>query len=137
DKSARLATEALAVYFRREFGYDALQFAANDIPDPRDRVYLLSVERYPGWLGVGAFCFRWREYTNIPPTLAASWFWLHPFIRRCGVLSSLWGGFRELYGDFVCERPLSKSMENFLQKRGECLRCGRRRDCERCTGQVQ
>lgn len=130
-KSARLAVDALAKYFRREFNYDFVQYEANEITDDRDRVYLLTVNRYSHWLGVGSICFRWREWTDAPHRLALSWLWINPFLRRKGIVSLYWDGFRNLYGDFLVEPPLSPAMKAFLAKRKECWWCGRACMCDK------
>ncbi len=124
-KTAREATETLAYYFRREFGYDFVQYSAQEDADPRDRVFLWTVNRYSYHAGIGAACFRWREYDNAAPRLSLAWVWIHPYLRRHGILTGHWDYFRALYGDFLVEPPLSHPMKAFINKRGECWRCGR------------
>jgi hypothetical protein len=48
------------------------------------------------------------------------------------MLSTAWPYFRKLYGDFPCEPPLSRAMQNFLASRGECAICGRASACSYC-----
>lgn len=128
-KSARLAVDVMARYFRREFSYDFVQYEANEISHSRDRIFLLTVNRYSHRLGVGAICFRWRVWRDAPPCLALAWVWINPFLRRKGILSTYWEAFRTLYGDFLCEPPLSPAMKTFLAKRNECWKCGRQCMC--------
>lgn len=132
-RPVRLAVAVLARYFHREFRYDFPLYDVDEPTDARDRVYLLHRENLNtpggGRFGVGAFCFRWRDWTNAPHGLALSWLWLNPFVRNAGILSKLWPTFREVHGDFLTETPLSKAMDSFLKKRGECWRCGRHCTC--------
>jgi hypothetical protein len=129
-KSARLAVEVIAKYFRREFEYDFPQYEANEITNIRDRIYLMTLNRYSYWLGVGAVCFRWRQWTNAPHGLALAWLWINPFLRRKGILSVYWDAFRKLHGDFLMEPPLSPAMKAFVGKRNECWKCGRKCKCQ-------
>jgi hypothetical protein len=121
----RRATETLARYFQREFGYDFLQYSEDERGDSRDRVYLWTRDDCMFHSAVGAACFRWRDYSNAPHGLALAWIWLHPYLRRQGILSAHWEYFRARHGDFYVETPLSPAMEAFLKVRGECARCGR------------
>ena len=129
-KSARLAVDVIARYFQREFNYGFLQYEANEISDPRDRIYLLTVNRHTHLLGVGAICFRWREWKDASYRLGLAWLWINPFLRRKGILSVYWDAFRNLHGDFFIEQPMSVAMDAFLCKRGECWLCGRECRCE-------
>jgi hypothetical protein len=125
----RRAVETLARYFQREFCYDFIQYGATERSDPRDRVFLWTQDSYTYHAAIGAICFRWREYRDTPPGLAVAWVWIHPYLRRRGILAGHWGFFRDTYGDFYIERPLSPAMQAFLTSRGECLRCGRTCHC--------
>jgi hypothetical protein len=132
-KSIRLATEILAAYFRREFDYDSRQYDHDEETDDADRIFLIQGgEMYCQRLAVGAICFRWREYRDGRHGLALSWIWLHPYLRRTGLLTKCWGHLRNLYGDFLVAQPLSKAMKEFLKKHGECWFCGRTHSCKYC-----
>jgi hypothetical protein len=120
DRAAARHVERFAHYFRREFGYDFVQFEAhedvrwtarpqNDDPHP----YLIA---YRNRL-VGAACFRWRVYTNVAPTWWLAWIWLHPYARRRGVLTQAWPIFTADHPGFFVEPPLSTAMEGFLTAR--------------------
>ena len=114
---ARKATEIIAYYFRREFGYDVPPYTAHEDGDGRDRIFLLTQEKdWESEYAVGAIVFRWRSYRNAPEQLVLSWVWIHPFLRRQGILTAYWDIFRKHYGDFHVEPPLSKAMESFLKK---------------------
>jgi hypothetical protein len=124
-KPARRAVETLARYFQREFGYDLIQYSADEASDPRDRVFLWLEDRCGSYEAIGAACFRWREWENVPHGLGLAWIWIHPYLRRHGILGAHWDFFRHLYGDFSVEPPLSPAMKAFLAARNECWRCGR------------
>lgn len=114
---ARKATEVIGYYFRREFRYDFPPYQAHEDGDVRDRVFLLTQqEDWETEYAVGAIVFRWRKYSNAPEQLVLSWVWIHPFLRRQGILAAYWGIFRKHYGDFHVESPLSKAMKAFLEK---------------------
>jgi hypothetical protein len=121
---ARDATEVIAYYFRREFGYDFPGYGADETQDNRDRIFLLvegeeywNEERY----AVGAIVFRWRKYSNAPERLVLAWTWIHPFLRQTGIFTTYWNIFRELYGDFYVEPPYSPAMRSFLAKMNASL----------------
>ncbi len=113
----RNAVEVIAYYFRREFDYDFPGYEAYGDNNRRDRIFVLTQGSYERVV-VGVIVFRWREYTNAPHQLVLSWLWIHPFLRRKGILTSYWPIFRKLYGKFRIEQPLSKAMRAFLQKMG-------------------
>jgi hypothetical protein len=134
-KGARKATETIACYFRREFGYDFVQYSSEEQTDTRDRVILLTQNRYETKSAIGVICFRWRKYSNAPEGLALAWLWIHPYLRNRGILSAYWPIFREAYGAFHVEPPLSSAMKGLLRKMGECPRCGVNRLCSDCEPQ--
>ncbi len=114
---ARKATEIIGYYFRREFGYDFPPYNAHEDGDVRDRVFLLTQEEdWETEYAVGAIVFRWRKYTNASEQLVLSWVWIHPFLRRQGILTAYLGTFRKHYGDFQVDSPHSKAMKAFLEK---------------------
>jgi hypothetical protein len=127
--AVRRAVETLARYFQREFRYDFIQYSANQPGDSRDHTFLWTRDDVTHHEGVGAICFRWREYSNVPHGLAVAWVWIHPYLRRQRILASHWDCFRRVYGDFYVEPPLSSAMKAFLESRGECCRCGRTCHC--------
>ena len=131
-KSARKAAETLAYYFKREFQYDSIQYYHLESTGKRDRIILLTHSYHDHKAALGIICFRWRDYENAPHGLALAWLWLHPYIRRKGVLAAYWPFFRGAYGDYYVEPPISKAMGEFLAKMGECPRCGTRRVCKQC-----
>ena len=114
---ARKAAEIIAYYFRREFHYDGPAYVANDNGDVRDRLFLfIQEEDWETHSVVGAIGFRWEKYTDAPEQLVLSWVWIHPFLRRQGILTTYWDLFKKLYGDFRVQPPRSPAMEAFLEK---------------------
>lgn len=124
----RRAVWLLAVYFRREFGYDFLQYGhCGHENDPRHVAFLwLGGERIrlarngfaSDRIAVGACCFRWREWREGQPTYALQWVWFHPFARRRGFLADCWPAFCAAFSPFYVEGPLSHAMRGFLLKMG-------------------
>ena len=104
----------MAIYFRREFGYDVVPWTTDEDAldtEHRPNAFLFYAEPSVGGIGVGATCFRWRE-----SYWAMQWAWMHPYARNHGLLSAVWPFFRSIYGEFDMEKPLSKAMEGFLAK---------------------
>lgn len=116
--SHRRAVFRFAQYFRREMGYDFVQYGLDgEEDDPHCTAYLWQSmsARY----GIeapcyGAACFREREEGG--PAL--QWVWIHPYLRRKGLLSDAWNMFEERHPRFAVELPLSPAMLAFLEKRG-------------------
>jgi hypothetical protein len=95
-KMLRQAVEQMAYYFRREFGYDFVQYSSEE-EDDGHRAYLWVL---PGTLengkvkAVGACCFRWRGWDGAPASYGLQWIWLHPHERRKGRLTEAWPYFQ-------------------------------------------
>lgn len=112
----RKAVETLARYFKREEDYDFLQYTAAE-KDPIDIAFLWTPPETAGLTGlivpcVGACCFRKEE------TWRLDWVWIHPFCRRRKLLTGAWPKFKEQFGEFDIEPPLSEAMEKALEKLG-------------------
>jgi hypothetical protein len=73
---------------------------------------------------VGACAFRWREYSDAPAAWALQWVWVCPKARRTGVLRARWRSFRERYGDFHIEPPVSAAMQGFVRAMGDAALLG-------------
>lgn len=119
DKSAityKKALESIAWYFKREFGYDFVQYTAGVSID-RDVPILFLNSDYIRYECIGGLHLVWHQEIN---SYILHWVWLHPFIRRSGLLSALWPTLREQYGAFIVDTPLSRAMNSFLIKRKEC-----------------
>jgi hypothetical protein len=103
--------------FRREEGYDFVQWNSHDgDDDPHVHGFLMSDAE--GRI-LGAISFRWREPRDEPAFWGLQWVWIAPKMRRRGILSSRWAVFRERFGDFVVESPVSETMQAFLSKHGD------------------
>lgn len=115
---ARMATEVIAYYFKREFGYDFVGYKADEDQDKKDRIFLLLEGDYRDeeYNAVGAIVFRWRKYSDAPEQRVLDWTWIHPFLRGTGIFTDYWNIFRDIYGDFRVEPPHSKAMHAFLVK---------------------
>ena len=109
------AVEAFAYYFRREFQYGFVQYDASEYTSNQDTLaFLWTVEHDVHIdISVGACCFRWRDESN---QWALQWIWLHPYCRRQGRLSETWIAFKNWFGDFDVEPPLSEAMKRFVDK---------------------
>ncbi|EHK7543350.1 hypothetical protein H2659_17705 [Vibrio cholerae] len=117
----RTALEKFALYFKREFRYDFIQYESDE--------HLYSNYEYVGFLfidsahdlydendsvapqrGIGGCCFRKRSDVWV-----LDWIWLHPFCRRRGVLTNSWDLFLAMFGSFEVEKPISVEMQKFLE----------------------
>lgn len=106
------AMDDRAQLFRQETHYSFVGWGAKAEQDTKAKGYLLT--REDGAI-VGACAFRWREYRDAPEAWALQWVWVCPSARRQGVLRSRWPKFRELYGDFAIEEPVSSDMQAFVR----------------------
>lgn len=105
-----------ALKFKREEGYDFVQWQSRKgEEDSKVRGFLLTES--DGTI-VGAIAFRWREWTDAPASWGLQFVWIAPPFRRKGILSRRWKMFRERFGNFVVEGPVSDSMSNFLKRSG-------------------
>jgi hypothetical protein len=123
-RQLREAVECHAYYFRREFGYTIVQYSSLETGDDGHRAYLWTD---PTCLNdgkqtvCGACCFRFRRWSNAPKdfpdeSYALQWIWLHPYLRRKGLLTKAWPYFLKRFHPFVPEGPFSPAMEAFLRK---------------------
>ena len=100
-----------ALRFKREFGYDFVQWPfvkkTSDI-DPSWVGYLFATSE-----GVidGACAFRYEGSEWV-----LGWVWVRPERRRSAVLSERWPTFVEKYGDFWISHPLSEAMQGFVAR---------------------
>jgi|688.fasta_scaffold11193_16 hypothetical protein len=128
-KQYRRAVFRIACFFRRELGYDFVQYGDDGNEEDWNHVAFLWV--HPEAVGgatslrvpcIGAAVFRQRSARNpLPPVYALQWIWVHPYWRRKGLLSGHWGALRQEFGNFQCEPPLSPAMQQFLESRSEDL----------------
>lgn len=112
-RSVRLAVQQLALYFKREMRFDFPQYAA-DRHAVDDVAYVWSPFDSED-RAVGACHFlRMDDGKDM-----LAWFWLHPYVRRRGVLTAMWPYLREWHGDFHLDEPFSKAFEAFLARSAE------------------
>lgn len=67
----------------------------------------------------GAAGFRYAVWTDPQPRWILEWVWIMPKLRSRGILSRAWPAFRQRYGEFPVERPLTAAMERFVDKRSQ------------------
>jgi len=121
-KTLKKATLKIATYFRREFGYDCIQYDIN-YQYLRQFAYLYF-KTYPAdngrkiYYAIGASYFHWQEWENYPHCYQLEWVWFHPYWRRKGLLNASWIFFMQKHGNFFVANPRSKGMELFLKKIG-------------------
>ncbi len=121
--------ELFALYIKRENKYDFRQYCANEKPSDKNHVPFegwiftqlamdLATDDDPPFIrGIGACCFRLRNVGD-KEVWHLDWVWLHPFCRGKGELRKHWDFFKQRYGDFAIEPPISPSMQRFLRKPG-------------------
>lgn len=105
------ALDERALLFRQETKYSFVGWGARYEKDQRARGFLMT---RPDGAIVGTIVFRWRDYSDAPAAWALQWVWVCPAARRTGVLRSRWPAFRDEFGDFLVEGPISKDMKAFL-----------------------
>ncbi len=119
----RKVLEQFARYFKAEFHYDDVQYYADE-HDERCIGFLFTESaldivtdehtQMPTRCS-GGCCFRKEKFTD-GDKWVLYWVWLHPFFRHRRILSRHWKKFREQFGDFIVEPPVSSAMQSFLKK---------------------
>jgi len=121
---ARCAVETFAWYFKWQFGYDFVQYRADEDTHQKDFCLLWTdIDRTP----TGAACFRWRSWQNRADAYGLAWIWMHPFQRGAAMFSlsnkslvaTAWPSIRERVPELAIEPPISKAMLSFLTRQGE------------------
>lgn len=105
-----------ALAFKREFHFDFIQWNKSGTEDKDAHGYLLTGES--GEI-VGACAFRNRLQKDKSFRWGLQWIWICPNERGKGHLSKRWSMFRERFGDFHVEPPVSDAMKAFLLKQGD------------------
>jgi hypothetical protein len=126
----RRAAERLGLWFRREFHFDLPPYRASDEEDYAIFLWADTDQETSGRVpAIGAVGFQVDdELASKPWTL--SWAWFHPYARRRGHLSRAWPYFRERFGEFDLELPLSDAMESFLHHNDPDALARTQRACE-------
>lgn len=102
-----------ALRFKRDFGYDFLQWPSvttRDRLDPRWIGYLFA-DADGAIDGACAFYCDKGEWR-------LDWVWVRPERRRHGLLASRWSHFLAEFGDFWIEHPISDEMYAFVARHG-------------------
>lgn len=105
-----------ALAFKREFHYDFIQWNKGGSEDKDAHGFLLTGES--GEI-VGACAFRNRLQEDNSFRWGLQWIWICPNERGKGHLTKRWSMFRERFGDFLVEPPVSDGMKAFLEKQGD------------------
>lgn len=105
-----------ALLFRREFGFDFVQWGSRTSSDDLTAEGYLFVNDVGAI--VGAASFRLRRFKG-QRYRALQWIWVAPIHRRTGVLTRIWGALKARYGAFYVEPPVSDAMTEFLTARHE------------------
>ena len=109
------------LYLFREQHYD-FPLEWNDREEEKTEAYFL-IGGNLDWTTaqpVGAAVFMQQPYTNVEANdWWLMWVWIHPFARRRCILSRAWPIFQRKFGDFKVQRPISISMQAFLDKQQE------------------
>ena len=128
-KDFRKHVEFFARCFKRELQFDFVQFDASE--SPRSPYYTpyeahlfhehaMDLVRYVGepakHRSIGACCFRRDKTASQGAEWSLQLVWFHPYFRQRGHLSMAWPSFREWYGEFTVDPPLSLAMKAFLAK---------------------
>lgn len=107
-----------AVKFKREFRYDFVQWAGDDVRPVKIGWHGHLFPAGPDGIIAGACAFS-NEHPGpggVEWTLA--WIWIAPKYRGQGLLTAHWPGLVEQYGDFFIEPPLSDAMQGFVRSHG-------------------
>ncbi|MDC3211185.1 hypothetical protein NQU47_01285 [Pseudoalteromonas distincta] len=123
-KNIRDGLETIALYFKREERYDHIQYCAdeygNENPEYHGFAFTESAfdameendaETPTRLLGGG--CFRKRKVKE-GEIWILDWVWIHPYARNKGLFTNRIDYFKEVFGDFLPEPPLSKPMEHLF-----------------------
>lgn len=116
----RQEVERFARYFLREMHTGGIQYEASENEfDGCFVPYEAYIFEHQSFC-VGACCFRQRPSSQDCASLywSMDWIWLHPYVRRNGILTRAWQEFERTYGEnFDLAKPLSSAMESFVAKR--------------------
>lgn len=114
-KWKRKAVYDRALEFKRELGYDFVQWQTDPDYDSEAVGFLFSDDEDRI---VGACAFRPQPAGRGKNPWRLDWIWMCPDARRRGLLGHQWDRFRQRFGVFDIEPPISEAMQAFLRKRG-------------------
>ena len=116
----RTELEKHARYFKNEMRFDHIQYEADSHKSncigflfTESAMDLCVDESKP----MPTRCFGGCLFEKNHGKWKLCWIWIHPFFRNRGYLTRAWTTFDNEFGKFEVEKPLSYSMDKFLQKR--------------------
>jgi hypothetical protein len=123
----REALELTALFFKREFNYTHLQFCANEHIDQHVEYHgfaftesaLSAIEEGDSETPtriLGGGCFRKRKFSD-GESWILDWVWVHPYARNSGLFTKHIGYFKETFGEFFPEHPISKAMRHIFDNK--------------------
>ena len=115
----KVVVERIGYYFKREMHYDFAPYSAES-RSYDNCAYLIAEHRGIHCIdpeanihhALGAVGFTCRD--DRPHIL--EWVWLHPYLRRRGVLRSAWHTLEDRHSAFAVRSPISPAMEAFLER---------------------
>ncbi|MEQ9006486.1 MAG: hypothetical protein RLP12_01280 [Ekhidna sp.] len=121
-KKHRNAVEQIAKLFKKETGYDCVQYSS--MSDNSLAILFIdhqgmNITPNDKWdlQTTGAVCFRNKIYENHPDeVLTLDWIWIHPFQRGREHLETKFNSLVKEFGYFFISHPRSKAMNRFLEK---------------------
>jgi hypothetical protein len=117
--SLRKIIHQYALYFKRTFDYDFIQYDVRNDSDnsDKDEAFLIFCPESEGPpLAIGAGCFRWRECHARKHEFALQWVYIHPMYRERGVFKTAWPEFLKRYGDFTIEPPFQRGCKHLWNR---------------------
>ncbi|WP_306522150.1 hypothetical protein [Rheinheimera sp.] len=118
-KKQKEALEKMAVYFRREFKYDYVQYSKENhgsdctgIIFTETAMDLVKNENHFPNRVIGGACFRQKSTGEY----FLDWVWFHPFARNRKILKRHWPELKQKFPNFTLTKPLSAHMEAFVKK---------------------
>jgi hypothetical protein len=104
----------MARYFRREFGYDFLNYLATE-RKPNCEAWLWVTEGH----ATGHAVFWKLPSKGRPPEWELGSAWQHPYFRNHGRLTAIWPHWQQSYGPFWVSHPWSHTMQAFMARHAD------------------
>jgi hypothetical protein len=119
----RRAVWKVSTYAQRELELDFPVYGDSGRDTDEEARAYLWVRSVPHDAAVlGACCFRHIPFEDVPDRMSMTWVWLHPYVRRQGLLRAAWPYLRQRFGDFYLDPPLSPAMRAFVTSLPDGLR---------------
>lgn len=110
--------------FRDYFKLDTSMFyTVNRYPNNR-KLYLINYNDYDCLYAVGIIGLYYIKYTNGYSTWTLNWVWIHPLMRKKGLLKNSVNYLEKIYGSLLITEIMSREMELFALKynKKHCLK---------------